>query len=134
MSALALEGFIEVSPLLTCGVYALAREGVVVYVGQSKKPLARIAAHRSNWGRKSTPAWMPASCRGLLFDQIFLRPCRAEDLNAVEAEMINLYKPRYNVRIKTPQPISAPFTIRVGDFVIPCNAARSTPPPFERRI
>lgn len=131
MPALALDGFLEVSPLLTCGVYALAREGVVVYVGQSKKMLARIAAHRSNWGRKSTPAWMPASCRGLLFDQIFIRPCRAEDLDALEAQMINLYKPRYNTRIKTPHPIASEFAVRVGEFTIPFN--RPTPP-FERRI
>lgn len=130
---LALDGFIEVSPLLTCGVYALAKEGVVIYVGQSKKMLARIAAHRSNWGRKSTPAWMPASCRGMLFDQIFIRPCRVEDLNRLEAEMINLYKPRYNVRIKTPHPIDSPFNITIGGFVIPCNA-RPAHAPFERRI
>lgn len=131
MPQLALDGFIEVSPLLTCGIYALAREGVVVYVGQSKKMLARIAAHRSNWGRKSTPAWMPTSCRGLLFDQIFIRPCRVEDLDALEAQIINLYKPRYNVRIKTPHPIASEFAVQVGEFTIPFN--RPTPP-FERRI
>lgn len=128
---LALDGFIEVSPLLTCGVYALAKEGTVIYVGQSKKMLARIAAHRSNWGRKSTPVWMPASCRGMLFDQIFIRPCRVEDLDALEAQMINLYKPRYNIRIKTPHLISSAFAVRVGDFTIPFNRAT---PPFERRI
>lgn len=128
---LALDGFIEVSPLLTCGVYALAKEGVVIYVGQSKKMLARIAAHRSNWGRKSTPAWMPASYRGMLFDQIFIRPCRVEDLDRLEAQMINLYKPRYNVRIKTPHPIASEFSIRIGGFTLPIN--RPTPA-FERRI
>lgn len=128
---LRLDGFLEVSPLLQCGVYALAREGVVVYVGQSKKMLSRIAAHRSNWGRKSTPSWMPASCRGILFDQVFIRACRIEDLNALEAEMINLYKPRYNIKIKTPHPIDSPFNVSVGGFVIPINQRT---PPFERRI
>ena len=59
-----LEGFIEVTPILRAGVYALVREGAVVYVGQSKKPLQRISAHKSNWGRKAMPAWMPASLRG----------------------------------------------------------------------
>lgn len=128
---LALEGFLEVSPLLSCGVYALAREGAVVYVGQSKKMLSRIAAHRSNWGRKSTPSWMPASCRGILFDQVFIRPCRVEELNALEVEMINLYKPRYNIKIKTPHPIASEFNLRVGAFILPIN--RPTPA-FERRI
>jgi hypothetical protein len=130
---LALDGFVDVSGMLCCGVYALAKNGVVIYVGQSKKMLGRVSAHRSNWGRKSTPAWMPASCRGMLFDQIFIRPCRVEDLDALEAQMINLYKPRYNVRIKTPYPISTPFNITIRGFVIPCNT-RAAPPPFERRI
>lgn len=128
---LRLEGFADVSGLLTCAVYALAKDGAVVYVGQSKKPIARIAAHRSNWGRKSAPTWMPASCRGILFDQVFIRPCRSEDLNALEVEMINLYKPRYNIRIKTPAPIASEFILRVGAFTLPIN--RPTPP-FERRI
>lgn len=128
---LALDGFVDASPMLACGVYALAREGVVVYVGQSKKMLARIAAHRSNWGRKSTPSWMPASCRGMLFDQIFIRRCAPELLDRLEAEMINLYKPRYNIKIKTTQPITSEFSIRCGEFTIPIN--RPTPA-FERRI
>jgi len=126
---LALDGFVEVSPMLQCAVYALAKDGVVIYVGQSKKPLARIAAHRAQLGRKSTPDWMPI--RGIAFDQIFLRPCRPEDLNALEAEMINLYKPRLNVRVKNRLPIASAFNLRMGDFTLQIN--RPTPP-FERRI
>ena len=41
-----LDGFIEVTPILGVGVYALLRDGVVVYVGQSKKMLQRISAHK----------------------------------------------------------------------------------------
>ena len=126
---LALDGFVEVSPMLQCAVYALAKDGVVIYVGQSKKPLARIAAHRAQLGRKSTPDWMPI--RGVAFDQIFLRPCRSEELNALEAEMINLYKPRLNVRVKNRLPIASAFNLRMGDFTLQIN--RPTPP-FERRI
>jgi len=126
---LALDGFVEVSPMLQCAVYALAKDGVVIYVGQSKKPLARIAAHRAQLGRKSTPDWMPI--RGIAFDQIFLRPCRPEDLNALEAEMINLYKPRLNVRVKNRLPIASAFNLRMGDFTLQINRPTS---PFERRI
>ena len=126
---LTLDGFVEVSPMLQCAVYALAKDGVVIYVGQSKKPLARIAAHRAQLGRKSTPDWMPIRC--VAFDQIFLRPCRPEDLNALEAEMINLYKPRLNVRVKNRLPIASAFNLRMGDFTLQIN--RPTPP-FERRI
>src|SRR5438445_279771 len=102
-----LEGFVDASVVLRPAVYALVRDGVVVYIGQaSRAAIARIEAHRSNWGRKRTPAWMPASLRGVLFDQVFVMPVRVEQLDQVEAAMINLYKPRYNIKIKTPEPVA----------------------------
>lgn len=101
-----LEGFVEVSAVLRPGVYALVRGGVVVYVGQgSKAMIARIEAHRSNWGRKRIPAWMPVSLRGVLFDEVWVMPCRVDQLNELEAAMIELYKPRYNIKIKSPSPV-----------------------------
>jgi len=127
-----LEGFVDVSAILRCGIYALVREGAVVYVGQSKKMLSRIEAHRSQWGRASkSPSWLPI--KGILFDEIHVLPCRVEDLNRLEAAMIDLYKPRYNIKLKAPTPVSTPFTITVGGVSVPFNA----PPPrqrFERRI
>jgi len=124
------QGMVDVTAILRCGVYVLLREGVVVYVGQSKKMLGRVSAHKSNWGKK-TPAWLPASCRGILFDQVWVRPCRVEDLDAVERELINLYKPKYNLQLKTPEPISTPFTIAIGDTTLVVNQPK---PRFERRI
>lgn len=101
-----LEGFINVSAIAKPGVYALIRDGVVVYIGQASRAMvARIEAHRSNWGRKRAPAWMPASLRGVLFDEVWVLPCRIEDLDEVESAMINLYKPRYNIRLKAPTPV-----------------------------
>ncbi len=128
-----LAGFVEVSAILRCGVYALLRDGVVVYIGQSKKMLARIEAHRSNWGRKSTPAWMPASLRGVLFDQVYVLPCRVEDLDQLERAMIDLYKPKYNIKLKAPGPTSLPLTLTIGTATIPFNH-RPAGPKFERRI
>ncbi len=118
-----LDGFVNVSTILLPGVYALVRGGVVVYVGQSKRPLSRIAAHKSNWGRKALPAWMPASLRGVLFDEVHVLPCRVEDLDRVEAAIIELYKPRYNIRIKTPGPVE-----------ITPLLSRPATPQFERRL
>jgi hypothetical protein len=100
-----LDGFVDVSVVLMPGVYALVRDGIVVYVGQSRRPLARISAHKSNWGRKGLPAWMPVSLRGVLFDEVHVLPCRLEELDRVEAAMIELYKPRYNIRVKSPAPV-----------------------------
>lgn len=118
-----LEGFINVSAILRCGVYALVRDGVVVYVGQSKKPLARISAHRSNWGRKAMPAWMPASLRGVLFDECHVLPCKVEQLDALERALIELYKPKYNIAHKTNAPVSITHLF-----------PQPTTPKFERRI
>lgn len=129
-----LQGFIEVTPILRAGVYALVRDGVVVYVGQGKKMLARIEAHRSNWGRKSVPAWMPVSLRGVLFDQVFVFPCRVEDLDRIEAAMIDLYKPKFNIRLKAPTPLTAqPISMRINGIDVPLNFTPPTPR-FERRI
>ena len=118
-----LDGFINVSATLLPGVYALVRSGVVVYVGQSRRPLARISAHKSNWGRKALPAWMPASLRGVLFDEVHILPCRLEDLDRAEAAMIELYKPRYNIRIKSPSPVVITQLLAAPDV-----------PKFERRV
>ena len=128
-----LDGFIEVTPILGVGVYALLRDGVVVYVGQSKKMLQRISAHKSNWGRKAQPAWMPVSLRGVLFDQAFVLPCRVEALDELEAAMIDLYKPRYNIKLKAPTPTITPLTLRINGMSIPFNHHPPTPR-FERRI
>jgi excinuclease UvrABC nuclease subunit len=130
-----LEGFIDVTPVLRCGVYALVRDGVVVYVGQGKKMIARVEAHRSNWGRKSTPAWMPVSLRGVLFDNVYVFPCRVEDLDRIEAAMIDLYKPKFNIKLKAPTPLTAQqLSVSVGEFSVPLNFRPPPTPRFERRI
>ena len=118
-----LDGFVDVSVVLMPGVYALVRDGIVVYVGQSRRPLARISAHKSNWGRKALPAWMPVSLRGVLFDEVHVLPCRLEELDRVEVAMIELYKPRYNIRVKSPAPVE--FTHLL---------ASAPAPKFERRL
>lgn len=129
-----LEGFIDVTAVVRAGVYALVRDGAVVYVGQGKKMIARVEAHRSNWGRKSVPAWMPVSLRGVLFDQVYVLPCRVEDLDRIEAAMIDLYKPKFNIKLKAPTPLTRqPITLTVGAHTVPLNY-RPPCPGFERRI
>ncbi len=129
-----MEGFVDVTPVLRAGVYALVRDGAVVYVGQGKKMIARVEAHRSNWGRKSVPAWMPVSLRGVLFDKVFVLPCRVEDLDRLEAAMIDLYKPKFNIKRKAPTPLTRQqLSMCVGTATVPLNFRPPTPA-FERRI
>src|SRR5260221_6238102 len=122
------EGFINMPSMLRPGIYALVGEGVVVYIGQSKKPLSRVEAHRSLWGRKqrsSAPGWLPI--KAILFDEVHVLPCRVEDLDIVERAMIDLYKPKYNMKLKTPHPVSTEFNITIDGFTVPFNQINRAP-------
>lgn len=108
-----LKGFIEVSPVLRSGVYALCWKGEVVYVGKSKCMLTRIEAHRGLFRRKA-PAWMPI--KGVQFDTVFVRPCPLAALDSLEIEMINLYKPKLNERLKTNEKVRLEIDALVADI------------------
>lgn len=133
---LALNDFTDISDSLRCGVYALCTKGVVIYVGKSKKMLGRINSHRSAWADKrkgKAESWIAErlGIPGLLFDQVFVRPCRPDELDSLESQMINLYKPRYNVQLKTAQKIAVPHTISINGISIPLCAK---PEPIQRRL
>ena len=99
------EGFTDVSGLLRGGVYMLLHYGTVVYVGKSKVMLGRIYSHRAAWGRKSRkPITGNIPARGILFDQILVQPCPADRIDALEAELIRKYSPRYNTQLKSSLP------------------------------
>ena len=99
-----MEGAIDISAVLRSGVYLLSREGRVVYVGQSKCPLARIAAHRS-LARKRVPWWLPI--RGVIFDKAEVIPCHPDRIDALERGLIELYRPPNN-RQHNPDYVEAP--------------------------
>lgn len=99
-----LEGFADVSEVLGPGVYVLLRRGIVVYVGKSRKMLARITAHQQVWSAKRSkgekPWWL--SIPGLLFDEVHVMRCRVDQLDEVEREMIARFRPKYNVQLQLP--------------------------------
>jgi len=131
-SDLIVEGFFEVSSILRSGVYVLVHKGVVIYVGKSKGMLSRIYAHKSMWGQKArgkVPDWLPI--KGILFDEVFVRPCPVDLLDELELEMINLYKPKFNTRLKSPGATDRPFSVVVNGVTLAFNAK---PAPIERRI
>lgn len=100
-------GAVDVSVMLRMGVYLLSRDGVVVYVGQSKCPLARIAAHRS-LARRRVPAWLPL--KGVIFDKVEVISCHPDRINALERGLIELYKPVYN-KAHNPEPVKYPVPL-----------------------
>jgi hypothetical protein len=124
-----LEGFVNVSTLLKPGIYALLKEGVVVYIGQSIKPLSRVEAHRSLWGRKKVPGWLPI--RGILFDEVHVLPCRVEQLDEVERTLIDLYKPKFNVKLKAPGCSTSEFNLTTATGI--CVAINARPQDINRK-
>lgn len=125
-----LEGFFDASAILRAGVYILVAKGQVIYVGKSKEMLKRVYSHRNIYRAKrrgDVPSWV--TLPGIHFDQVFIQPCRLEDLDALEAAMIEKYKPKYNTKLKRP---GLPTT-----FVIDGHEISLEPKPVEpigRRI
>lgn len=121
---LKLDGFDDVSTLLRSGVYALCKRGVVIYVGKAKGLYSRIYTHKhfANRGAKgkAIPDWLPT--KGMQFDQVFIRYVHVDDLDRVEAEMINLYKPHYNQNLKNNLKVRLPSTLVIAGQVIQTNA------------
>lgn len=122
-----LEGGIDLSAILRAGVYALCWRGSVVYVGQSKAFLSRIATHKQQRGR-STPSWVPV--KGITFDEVHVWPEPEPDRrSALERELIDRYKPRHNTQHYPTGPSRAPVSLSIAGIELRLNPR----PQFERR-
>lgn len=133
----ALEGFTEVSAVMRSGVYVLAFRGEVVYVGQSKSMYSRIYTHRNLWNQsrrgKQHPSWLPNSVKGILFDEVWIKPCHVDQLDTLEREMITLHRPKHNHVHKPRERISTPVALMVNGIALTLNA-HAKPPTIERRV
>lgn len=129
-----LQGFHRLEGLLGTGVYALVYKGRVVYIGQAKQVLKRIYEHRAQWAaaRRGKP-YKYTTVRGILFDDVWVQPCHPDRIDELEKKMIQLYKPKFNVQLKTPGPTTEPVTIKVDGITITLNKPR-VPPSVVRRI
>lgn len=136
--ALELSGFQNVSSLLRAGVYALCKNGVVIYVGKSKSLYSRIYTHRNLSSRgkgKTVPSWMPQSLKGIVFDEVHIRTCTVDELDTLEAAMINLYKPKYNISLRNGLKVSTPITLTINGRTLALNGSPSPAAPrIERRV
>lgn len=126
-----LDGFHDASDFLRAGVYALVKNGVVIYVGKSRKMISRINSHRSIWAARrkgqKIPDWLPIP--GVLFDEVHIRTCRLEDLDSLERAMIDRYRPKFNTLLKPEGAI--PLHHLLAGIVAQTTAA---PQPLNRRI
>jgi hypothetical protein len=97
--------WIDVTAALGLGAYLLYRGDKVVYVGKSKCPLVRIAAHRS-LQRKKVPTWL--SIKGIVFDRAEVIPSHPDRIDELEQALIKFYKPVHN-KAHNPEPCPAPI-------------------------
>lgn len=116
-------GFTNISDALCAGVYVLVKNETVIYVGKSKKMISRIDAHRKVWAdkRRGKQSWLVEMLNipGVLFDEVHVRRCRLEDLDRVEREMIDIYRPKYNVQLQRQGKIEAPIPLTIrGQTVV----------------
>lgn len=72
---------VRVTDLARPSIYLLFRDDVVVYVGQSKNPYARMAQH----------------LKDKRFTHIRIMSCRQLRLRHWEEKLIKAYKPQYNI-------------------------------------
>ena len=132
---LELEGFSDVTSLLRSGVYALAKRGVVIYVGKSKSLYSRIYTHKHFGNRvakgKAIPSWLPV--KGIQFDEVHIRSCSLEALDALEREMIDRYRPRYNIAMKNNLAARPAFPLTIRGVALTLNESPPRPQ-VERRV
>ena len=128
-----IEGFVNVSDVLRSGIYVLAYKGEVIYIGQSKRMLNRLAAHMSAWAakRKAKQPHIIAKL-GIYYDEVHIMPVHVDRLDEVERKLIDLYRPRLNVQHKRPGPSSAPFNLVIGGVSIPFR--QPSVPEITRRV
>lgn len=108
-----LDGFLDVTALRAAGIYALTWRSRVVYVGQARDLAQRLARHRSNMNSsRKRYSWEPRSNK-MMFDGAHILPCAPNELDRLEREMINRYRPRYNIHHRPPTavPHLAPIAI-----------------------
>jgi len=89
-----MEGFQDVSGLMGCAIYALKRRGTVVYIGQTRAAVQRLYTHYNNLQKRGRKG-----IKWISFDEMWIMPCAYGDLDRVEAELIQRWRPKHNVRV-----------------------------------
>ena len=100
-------GFVRL-PIEKSGVYLLLRSGRVIYVGQSINILMRISKHRDNIirylaGKPPVKGEYGNFTRVIFFDEVQVKFAEPDQLDTLELELIDRFKPEFNVRLKRKQ-------------------------------
>lgn len=122
------QGFFEISGAIASGVYALCWHGEVMYIGQSRTLMVRLAGYVSSRNKHRRVKLGAKWIRGIVFNEVWIRPCPLSDLDELEEAMIRLYMPKYNERMKTP--------LALNDLIAVLVPSAPKPPsePIRRRV
>lgn len=89
-----------VPKLLGSGVYALLRQGEIIYIGKAQCLIQRLYAHWNMMCRIKSGKPVPKTgAKALIFNDIQVMPCAASDLDRLEREMIARYRPKLNQKL-----------------------------------
>jgi len=102
-----MEKFVHFREVLTpSGVYCLLYDGEVVYVGKSKNIFHRLSSHYTNLVRvrKGKPPYHnKAASEVVVFDDVWVKYCARDALDAEEAKLIQQHLPKYNTHHVVPR-------------------------------
>ncbi len=131
MLPLADDGFLDFSGLMHCAVYALVRQGKVVYIGQSKSVGERLMTHwrKRKGGVRKSGLYKHRIVVGITFDAVWVRLCMLRELDDLEIAMIKKYQPKHNVKHMPPKP-----SISLDMLVDMMPLYPLLPPAPERRV
>lgn len=115
-------GFTNISDALCAGIYMLVAKERVIYIGKSRKMISRIDTHRRIYKDKRSAklSWLTENLNipGVLFDEVHIMRCRVEDLDRLERELIDVYRPPLNKNLQRSGTIRAPISLLIGGHTL----------------
>lgn len=88
-----MDGFVDITAVLSGGVYILSLRGRAVFVGKARVAVDRIAKHRE-FAKTKVPSWFPI--QGINFDQVHFHQCPAHEADALVESLISTLRPQHN--------------------------------------
>lgn len=96
----AAKTFEDVRGMFGPGVYALLRDGEVIYVGKAKVLVQRIYNHWNAMCRlRSGKESLTRGPQAFIFSGLKILSCPVYDLDRIEKQMISRFRPKHNTRL-----------------------------------
>ena len=99
------EGFSTNIEVRSAGIYALLNRGELVYIKRSPNVWSALASHFRTRRRKringtTMLGYRWSDAKEFEFDELLIRYCYLDELEAIELDLIERYRPEFNVKIR----------------------------------